>query len=195
MLRDYAICGGTFDPVHYGHLLLAECAREQLGLERVVFVPAAQGPHKDAAPRAAAEHRLAMLRAAVEGNPAFEVSDCELRRGGVSYTIETVLLMRRLYGGAPVVLIGADNLNELDTWRRIGELARLVRFAYAPRPGSPTPRAAPVPGLRHVELAMPAFAVSSTLLRERAARGQSLRYLTPPPVISYIARHELYQPA
>lgn len=192
MRRGYALCGGAFDPVHYGHLLLAECAREQLGLERVIFVPSARGPHRSEPPRAPARARLEMLQSAVADNPAFVVEDCELLRGGVSYTIDTVETLIGRYGPEITVLVGADNLAGLRSWHRVEELIGLVRFACAPRPGTPPEAPSPPPGTRCVELKMPLFDVSSTLLRRRLCQGESLRYLTPPAVISYIAEKRLY---
>jgi len=189
----YAVFGGSFDPVHLGHLLLSELAREQLSLERVVFVPAAQGPHKDVAPRANNEQRLAMLRLAIEDRTEFTVDDCELDRGGVSYTIDTVRQLIKRFGEQPCLLIGADNLNELLTWREIETLTKLVTFAYAPRPGSLVLEEKPLLNMRVERIAMPLFAVSSTEIRRRAATGRSLRYQVPEAVRSYIMEHGLYQ--
>jgi nicotinate-nucleotide adenylyltransferase len=190
MPGETAIFGGTFDPVHYGHLLLAETARDQLRLERVVFVPAARGPHRARSPRAAAADRLAMLELALADNPAFALTELELRRGGLSYTIETV---ERLGLEQPWLLVGADNLVELQDWHRIGELVRLVRFAYVPRPGVTIDEGLLPPGTRTRSLEMPLCGVSSTLLRRRAEAGRSLLYLTPDPVIGYIAERKLYR--
>jgi len=189
----YALFGGSYDPVHLGHLLLATFAREKLDLDRVYFIPAARGPHRDHPPKAAEPHRLAMLRLALEGEPAFVPDDIELRRGGVSYTIDTVLRFRELLGGEPVILVGADNLNDLGAWHRVDELVRLARFAYAPRPGSViTPEKIP-PGTRASAIPMPPFGVSSTLVRQRAAAGLSLRWLVPDPVAHYIVDNGLYR--
>ena len=119
MKRTTAIFGGTFDPVHYGHLLIAETAREQLGLERIVFVPAARGPHRDNAPRASAKDRLAMLELALVDAPAFSIDTQELERGGLSYTIDTVEAARRSSMDVLWLIVGADNLVELKEWHRI----------------------------------------------------------------------------
>ncbi|MBD3399302.1 MAG: nicotinate (nicotinamide) nucleotide adenylyltransferase [Candidatus Coatesbacteria bacterium] len=190
MSGETAIFGGTFDPIHYGHLLLAETARDQLELGRIIFVPAARGPHRDRSPRASAADRLAMLELALADNPAFALTELELRRGGLSYTIETV---ERLGLEQPWLLVGADNLVELEDWHRIGELVRLVRFAYVPRPGVTIDEGVLPPGTRTRALEMPPFGVSSTLLRKHVVAGRSLRYLTPDPVIGYIAESRLYR--
>jgi nicotinate-nucleotide adenylyltransferase len=189
----YALFGGSYDPVHLGHLLLATFAREELELDRVYFIPAARGPHRDHPPIAAESHRLAMLRLALEGEPAFVADDIELRRGGVSYTIDTVLRFRELRGGEPVILVGADNLNDLGTWHRVDELVRLARFAYAPRPGSAIAPDGLPPGTRVSAIPMPPCGVSSTLVRQRAAAGLSLRWLVPDPVARYIGESGLYR--
>ncbi|HDR06495.1 MAG TPA: nicotinate (nicotinamide) nucleotide adenylyltransferase, partial [Candidatus Coatesbacteria bacterium] len=192
-VQKYALFGGSYDPVHSGHLLLATFAREQLGLERVYFIPAALGPHRQSAPRAEGAHRLAMLQLALEGEGAFLVDDLELRRGGVSYTMDTVLRFRELLGAEPVLLVGADNMGELHTWHRIDELVKLARFAYAPRPGEEViPEKLPA-GVRVERLEMPLFGVSSTLVRERAAAGLSLRGLVPDAVARYIEEKRLYR--
>ena len=189
----YAIFGGSFDPVHLGHLLLAELAREQLSLERVVFVPAAQGPHKEIAPRATNARRMEMLRLALGDRNEFSIDECELKRGGVSYTIDTIRLLSKKWGEQPYLLIGADNLNELLTWRDIETLSKLVTFAYAPRPGSSVVEVKPLPDMRVEKIEMPLFAVSSTQIRQRAASGLSLRYQVPESVRRYIGEHGLYQ--
>jgi nicotinate-nucleotide adenylyltransferase len=191
--EKYALFGGSYDPVHLGHLLLATFARERLELDRVYFIPAARGPHRDHPPIAAQSHRLAMLRLALEGEPTFVPDDVEIRRGGVSYTIDTVLRFREMLGGEPVILVGADNLNDLGAWHRVNELVRLAGFAYAPRPGSVfTPDRLPA-GTRVSEIPMPPFGVSSTLVRERAAAGLSLRWLVPDAVARYIGEKGLYR--
>jgi nicotinate-nucleotide adenylyltransferase len=189
----YALFGGSYDPVHLGHLLLATFAREKLELDRVYFIPAARGPHRDRPPEASDAHRLAMLRLALEGEPAFVLDDIELRRGGVSYTLDTVLRFREILGGEPVLLVGADNLNDLGTWHRVDELVRLARFAYAPRPGSVVEPGRLPAEARVSEIPMPPFGVSSTLVRRRAAAGLRLRWLVPDPVARYIGERGLYR--
>jgi nicotinate-nucleotide adenylyltransferase len=189
------VFGGTFDPPHLGHLALAEWAREQLGLSRVLFVPAGQPPHKRGRRVTPARHRLAMTRLAVRGHPAFAVSAIEARRRGPSFTVETLRALRRRFPRAELwLLVGADSLNELHTWRAPQEIVALSRLAVAARPGA---RRAPASAGRRppraVRLENPGIAVSSSALRSRSAAGASLRYLVPDAVAAYIRRHRLYR--
>jgi nicotinate-nucleotide adenylyltransferase len=178
--------GGTFDPVHHGHLILARDARERLGLERVVFLPSARSPHKGAGPLAAEAVRLAMLQAAVAGEPGLEVDDFELRRPPPSFAIDTVEEMQRRHPGAEwYYLIGADNVGALATWRRYDELRRLVRFVVLAR-GDAAVGGEFVTLPRRVE-------ISATEIRERVARGESVRYYVPETVWEIMKQHSLYQ--
>ena len=186
------IYGGTFDPVHHGHLILARDAVEQLGLARLIFVPAARSPHKlDRAPGAPGGVRLEMLRAAVAGErEIFEVDPCELGRAGPSYTVDTVhALHARLPDAELHYLIGADNIPELHTWHRIDELRTLVRFVVFHRhvPDAPGPAAESLPTLGRV------LDLSSTEIRNRVASGRSIRYLVPETVAAVIEAHGLYR--
>jgi nicotinate-nucleotide adenylyltransferase len=196
-LRRLGVFGGTFDPPHVGHLALAEWAREELGLDRVLFVPAGTPPHKRAA-RAGAAHRLAMTRRAVRGNPAFAVSTIESRRAGPSYTADTLAAVAKANPGAELwLLMGADMYATFDSWVRPGEIAALAALAVALRPGTRAPRVSRAArsgrGVRW--LTNPALEVSSSAVRERARRGASLRYLVPDAVARYVAKHRLYRAA
>lgn len=188
------ILGGTFDPVHVAHLAIAEQAREQLELDRVVFVPAWIAPHKPANRVAAArtQHRLTMLQLAIEDNAAFCISCVELDRGGVSYTIDTLRTLRAQYGSETTLylLIGADNWAIFDTWREPEAIKELCDIAVYPRPGYKLPERGP---RLHV-LEGPAFDLSATWLRERLARGLSVRYLLPESVRAYVNAHHVYSP-
>lgn len=183
------IYGGSFDPVHHGHLILALDAIEQLALDILHLVPAAANPFKRDAAITAPEHRLAMLHLATEGLPRVVVDDRELRRGGVSFAIETVRELVSGYPGAEIyLLIGEDNAPLLDQWHRFEELRELVRFAAFPR-ANPSPGSPPVPVAsigRRIDL-------SSTELRNRVAAGQSIRQLTPAAVAEYIEQTGLYR--
>jgi nicotinate-nucleotide adenylyltransferase len=194
------IFGGTFDPIHVGHLAAAEVARAELGLARVVFVPAARPPHKDAVV-APAEDRLAMVRLAVADNPAFEVSDAEVRRPGPSFTVDT---LRTLAGEQPsqelFYLLGSDSLLDLPTWHDPEGLCRLATFAVLLRPGWPRARleawhAAQPPGRRPrmVVVEVPALDVASRDLRRRLALGRTVRYLLPEAVRTYALERGLYR--
>ena len=207
------VFGGTFDPIHYGHLRLAETAREALGLTRVRLIPAGQPPHR-ATPGAGGAHRLAMARLAAADNPAFEVDPAEVEAAQASYTILSLERLRAELGPRRplVLLLGVDAFLGLPTWRRWTELFDFAHLAVANRPGysldgatmpaalaeeatrrqasSSILRAAPAGHL--VQFAMTPLAISATDIRARCAAGQSLRYLLPPPVVDYISRHQLY---
>ncbi len=180
-----ALYGGTFDPIHHGHLILAREAMEQLGLDRVVFVPAAQSPHKLHREPAPPCVRLEMVQAAVSGEPGFTCDDAEAERPGPSFTIDTVARYVALHPGAELYyFIGHDNVRELHTWRRIDELRKLVRFVVFDRDGC---------DLRHDFLHVTRqIDISATEVRARVARGASIRYLVPEPVAAIIARARLY---
>jgi len=188
--------GGSFDPVHFGHLLAAQDAYEQHGLGRLVIVPAAQTPLKSGDPCSSAADRLAMVRAATEWDTRFEVSDFELRKGGISYTIDSARHFRALHPKDQLYwVIGGDQLPLLHLWRDIGELARLVEFIFLERPGYPVKAAPDIPGLRLHRCDGHLLAISSTELRERTRRGLSLDYFVPHKAIVYIRSQGLYRDA
>jgi nicotinate-nucleotide adenylyltransferase len=186
--------GGSFDPVHFGHLMAAQDAYEQHGLDRLILVPAAQAPLKPNDVQSSIEDRLAMLRAAVEWDRRFEISDLELRRGGVSYTIDSVRYFRALYPNDDLYwVIGGDQLPKLHLWKDIRELARLVEFIFLERPGFPVRAVPDIPGLRLHRCDGHLLAISSTELRERTRRGLSLDYFVPHKAIVYIKARGLYR--
>ena len=192
------LMGGTFDPIHIGHLILAEQARERFALERVLFVTAGCPPHKLGEPVTDVAHRLEMTRLAVADNEHFECSTIEIERPGPSYTVDTIKQVLELHGpGAEVyLLIGADEGRELMTWREPYEIARLARIVIANRPDLPASEAiAALPedfAARITPLEMPGVDISSTDLRERARSGRSIRYLVPKAVEEYIWAKGLY---
>ncbi len=197
------IMGGTFDPVHLGHLAVAEESREVLGLERVLFVPARVPPHKPDGAVAGGEDRLAMVRLAIAGNPAFEASRIDLDRPGPSFTADTVALLSaevRDRGGTPdlTLIMSTETLAGLRTWRDPDRLLRACRVAVVPREDQPLPDAAwlasQFPGLedRFDLLDGPRLAISSTEIRARVAAGRSIRYLVPDAVERHIHDHGLY---
>jgi nicotinate-nucleotide adenylyltransferase len=198
------IMGGTFDPIHVGHLAIAEEARDALGLARILFVPAGRPPHKPAGSVTAAEHRVAMVALAIADNPAFELSRLEVDRPGASYTADTVHDLRRAEeaaGRTPdlTLILSAETLLDLPGWRDPERLLAAVRLAVVPREGYP----APDPGwlTEHLPgqedrvhfLEGPRLGLSSTALRERVAQGRSIRYLVPAEVARYIADRRLYR--
>lgn len=188
------VLGGRFDPPHFGHLALAEQAREALGLDEVRFVPAGDPPHKGV--RASAEDRVAMTRLATDDHPDFRVDDRELRRAGPSYAIDTVEELRRERPDAELAyLIGADAYAEIATWHRAEAFVRSATVVVVPRPGTPRTdldgldepfRSAP----RRLDIVP--CGLSSTLLRRRIRQGRSLRYLTPDAVARYLHARRLY---
>lgn len=183
---NIALFGGTFDPIHHGHLILAREALEQLALDRVVFIPAARSPHKLTHPPSPAEIRLEMVRAAVVDEPHFEVDEEETQRAGPSFTIDTVESWRaRVPGAALFYFIGHDNVRELPTWRRYAELRTLVQFVVFGRGENSVPHDFPTIA-RRVD-------ISATDIRARVARGASIRYLVPESVRAIIAARGLYQ--
>jgi nicotinate-nucleotide adenylyltransferase len=205
MSRRIGLCGGSFNPIHVGHLVAARAAAEALHLDRVVLIPASAPPHKDAAGLVAAAHRLAMTRLAVQGDPLFEVSDLELLRQGPSYTIDTVTDVRARLGPTAELfwIIGGDSLPELATWRRIDELVRAVQIVTTVRPGCPAANLEPLRSqieprdferLLANRIETPAIEISASDIRSRVAAGKSIAYLTPPAVVQYIETHRLYHP-
>ena len=186
--------GGSFDPIHFGHLLAAQDAYEQHRLDRLIIVPAAQAPLKPNEVQSTASDRLAMVRAATEWDTRFEVSDFELSRGGVSFTIDSARHFRGLFPNDDLYwVIGGDQLPKLHLWKDIGELATIVQFIFLERPGYPVKAAPDVPGLRLLRCDGHLLAISSTELRERTRRGLSLDYFVPHKAIVYIREKGLYR--
>jgi nicotinate-nucleotide adenylyltransferase len=185
-LKKIAIYGGTFDPVHHAHLILARQAIEALGLDKVILVPAAISPLKKAAPVASGEVRLAMLRAAITGEPEFEVDDCELLRPPPSYTIDTVEDIRQRECDAAIYcLIGEDNIEQLPRWHRFAELEKTVRFVVLDRSGKQPSHS--------YQLIHRRIDISATEIRRRVGQNESIRYLVPDSVEEIIQREKLYR--
>jgi nicotinate-nucleotide adenylyltransferase len=193
------VLGGTFDPPHVAHLVLADQAREQLQLDTVLWVPAGDPWRKSDRDVTTAEHRLAMVRLATQGSAVFEVSLLEVLQKGPSYTVDTLAALseerrpRELY-----CILGDDALDDLPNWHEPERLISLATLAVAARRGGPRSAAAldailPGLGAAVVWLVMPRLDVSSTDLRRRALEGRSVRYLVPPPVADYIREHRLYR--
>jgi nicotinate-nucleotide adenylyltransferase len=184
-LKKIGIYGGTFDPVHNAHLILARDALETLGLDEIIFVPASISPLKKTAPVASGELRLAMLRAAIKGESKFVAGDCELRRPPPSYTIDTVEELQQGHRHMAIhCLIGEDNVQTLKKWHRFDELEKMVRFVVLDRTGQLPTSSYPVID-RKID-------ISATEIRMRVASGQSIRYLVPPAVEEIIRREKLY---
>jgi nicotinate-nucleotide adenylyltransferase len=198
------ILGGTFDPFHAGHLALARAARDELGLERILVVPAAAPPHKLGRPISAAADRLAMVEAGIADEPGLEVSHVELDRAGPSYTVDTVAGLaaaERAAGREPdiSVILSAESFSSLAGWREPRRLLDLARIVVAPRAGHPVPDRATIDRLtngraeRVTPVEAPLVDVSASSIRRRAAAGESLDGLVPPAVATYIRAHRLYR--
>jgi nicotinate-nucleotide adenylyltransferase len=198
MAEAVGIMGGTFDPIHFGHLLAAEEARFRLALDRVVFVPNGEPPHKKDYSVSSGVRRYEMVVLATASNPAFEASRLEVERRGPSYAVDTLRELRGELGRETKLyfITGADAVLELLSWRSPEKLVELCEFVAVTRPGYDLERlgkrlSAELPACVHV-LDVPGVHISSTELRRRAAAGESLRYLTPSSVVRYIAAHGLY---
>jgi nicotinate-nucleotide adenylyltransferase len=184
-LKKFGIFGGTFDPVHHGHLILARDAAETRQLDSVIFIPAARSPHKLEQQSTSPAVRLEMLRAAIDGESNFAVDPMELERPPPSYAVDTVETLRQREPDAEFFfLVGEDNVARLSTWHRFPELAKLVQFVVLDRSGLNTGH--PYPAIRrHLD-------ISATDIRKRVASGQSIRYLVPPAVETIIRERQLY---
>lgn len=203
MGKRIGLYGGSFDPIHCGHLIVARALTEALDLERTILLPSGRPPHKTGERLADAAHRAAMVKLAIEGEPLFEYSDYDLTRDGPSYTIDTVTHFReRLGSGAELCwMIGADSLAELTTWHRVSDLVDACRIVTAARAGSEsiawdqlgdTLSEAQITRLRADTLPTPLIEISATDIRRRVSAGRSIRYLVPDCVRKYIEEHRLY---
>ncbi len=198
--KTLGIMGGTFNPVHYGHLIAAECARVEFGLDKVIFVPARIPPHKDATGILDEDIRYHMVEMAVRNNTAFEVSDLELKRGGISYTIDTIDYYWKAYPGCRLFFImGLDSLFIMDTWKEAERLAGMCRFIVVTRPGynindeEKMRDKLPSTFWDHSDfIQIPGLDISSSDIRKRRATGKPIRYMLPEEVESYIRANHLY---
>jgi len=188
-MPSIGLFGGSFDPVHHGHLIVARVAAESLGLDEVRFMPAREQPFKRGRHAAPAADRAVMLELAIAGSPGFAVERAELERPGPSYTVDTLESLR---GREPravfTLLLGADAAAELGAWHRAGELPGLARIVVLARPGTPVPSSP----LIAASLEVPAVDISATEIRRRARAGLPVRYWVPDAVAEYMARHRLY---
>jgi len=195
-VKKLALFGGSFNPVHLAHLIIAERAADALDVDRLLFMPCSVPALKPDDQMVAGEHRLAMVRLAAAGNPRFRASDLELRRGGRSYTVETLTELKKKHGldrSGLFLVIGGDNLADLLSWRAPEEINRLCRIVVADRPG--ISYVGRVLGFIRdlIIVDTPLMHLSSTDIRKRLLEGRSIRYLVPPAVERYIARHQLYR--
>ncbi|MDD5691257.1 MAG: nicotinate-nucleotide adenylyltransferase [Candidatus Omnitrophica bacterium] len=184
------VLGGTFNPVHIGHLILAEEAREKLGLDKIIFIPTALPPHKDNLNIAPADKRLKMLKLAIRGNRHFAVSDIEVKRMGRSYTIDTLKELKCRYSRDELYfIIGSDLLKYLNEWKDLNEITKMVKFVVATRPGYPLEQ---IPHYMQT-LAIRAVDVSGFEVRQAVAKNKSFGYLVTDKVFDYIKKSKLYK--
>lgn len=195
------ILGGTFDPIHYGHLVIAEDCWAQLGLDEVLFVPAGAPPHKRGQKVSPAVDRIEMVRRAIADNHHFRLSRVDVDRPGVSYSVEMVSRLRRDLGDdlSFFFIVGRDALADLPLWREPARLAELCQIVAVNRPGYPPldlaslEPAIPRASARILQLVVPELSISASILRERVREGRPITYMTPDAVIEYIQQHRLYR--
>jgi len=190
-----AIFGGTFDPIHQGHLVLAEVARTQFKLDRVIFLPTGIPPHKSA-PSASSPQRLAMVKRAIHGHPAFQVSDWEVRQKAKVYTVDTLAHFREKHPQDTLFfIVGSDSLKAIKTWKSGADVLRSASFLVAERPGAVW-TSIPLALRRQTQkIAAPLMDIASQTLRAHVAAGQSIRYQVPAAVARYIQTHGMYRKA
>jgi nicotinate-nucleotide adenylyltransferase len=187
------IIGGSFDPVHFGHLAIARLAQEHFRLRKIYFVPASMPPHKSL-PHASPRHRLDMVKLAIKGETGFKVWDGEIRRGGKSYTLDTLKSFTRSNPHAPIYfIIGSDNLKEIPLWHKYPELLKRATFCVAHRPGHSLELPRELRSMRIKIFPSPEWKISSTMIRGYLAQGYSCEYLLPKEVLGYISKHGLYR--
>ncbi len=197
---DIGVLGGTFDPIHNAHLIVADEVRTRLNLDQVLFVPAGQPWLKKDSPILAVEHRVPMVRLAIADKPYFQLSTIEIDRAGPTYSVDTIAELQAQLGAENELffILGWDNLAQLSQWRQPSELIKMCRLVAVPRPGYRLPSLdsleAVIPGLsqRLILLDKPEIDISATEIRKRVARGLSIRHLVPQPVAKYIRLHKLY---
>ncbi|MDF2593019.1 MAG: nicotinate-nucleotide adenylyltransferase [Clostridia bacterium] len=198
----YAIMGGTFDPIHFGHLAAAETVRQTLNCQKVIFIPLGNPPHKKNRILSDAIHRYTMTVLATNSNPDFEVSNIEVNRDGYTYTLNTIIELKKYYGNDVELLFitGADALLEIETWYKVEELLKLCSFVAVTRPGYDKlmleQKLLYLQSKYNSELHIidvPGLNISSTDIRERIKNGASIRYLVPEAVEQYILKHQLFK--
>ena len=199
-MKKYGIFGGSFNPIHYGHLMICEYIKEEMGLDKVIFIPTGNPPHKDLG--VSAEDRYEMVRLAISPNPDFEISDIETTRVKLSYTVDTIRELKEIYKEEKLYfLIGLDSLFQLKTWKKIDDLSQEIEFVVALRPGyidkeeiyNEIDFLRENFGTKINLIKTPLYEISSTDLRDRIHEGKSLRYLIPKKVLDYIEESGFYK--
>lgn len=199
-MKKYGIFGGSFNPIHYGHLMICEYIKEEMSLDKVIFIPTGNPPHKEL--ELSAEDRYEMVRLAISPNPDFEISDIETTRVKKSYTVDTIRELKKIYKEEKLYfLIGLDSLFQLKTWMKIGDLSQEIEFVVALRPGYLDKEEINKEidflrenfGTKINLIKTPLYEISSTDLRDRIREGKSLRYLIPKKVLDYIEESGFYK--
>lgn len=199
-MKKYGIFGGSFNPIHYGHLMICEYIKEEMGLDKVIFIPTGNPPHKEIG--VSAEDRYEMVKLAISPNPDFEISDIETTRVNLSYTVDTIRELKKIYKKEKLYfLIGLDSLFQLKTWKKIGDLSQEIEFVVALRPGYIDKEEINNEidflrenfGTKINLIKTPLYEISSTDLRDRIHEGKSLRYLIPKKVLNYIEESGFYK--
>lgn len=199
-MKKYGIFGGSFNPIHYGHLMICEYIKEEMGLDKVIFIPTGNPPHKEI--DVSAEDRYQMVKLAIASNPDFEISDIETTRVKLSYTVDTIKELKKTYKEEKLYfLIGLDSLFQLKTWKKIKDLSREIEFVVAQRPGYLDEENIKREieflresyGTKITLIKTPLYEISSTDLRQRIKEDKSLRYLIPEKVIDYIKESDFYK--
>ena len=198
--KRVGIMGGTFDPIHIGHLVIAELVRDEFSLDKVVFIPAAEPPHKLNQKVTRAEHRYVMTEMAIASNPHFEISDIEMRRTGPSYTINTMTELVKDFGDDNdfYFIVGADSILDLPNWDRVDDLLNLCHFVGTSRPGcivdmeKMKAELGEIAGEKIHIIETPELEISSTDIRRRLSKGTSIKYIVPAEVEEYIYKNKLY---
>ncbi len=189
-MKRIGILGGTFNPIHIGHLMIAQAVLEKFNLDKVVFVPSYLPPHKSGRNLIDAEHRLRMVRLAVRGNRNFTVSHFEIAKGGKSYSVNTVRHFRQCYPNAKLFfIIGSDHIAKLHTWKNIAEVVKMVSFVAVYRPGFKTIHSR----IQVKSMLIPAVHTSSSDIRRRLVAGKTVKHLVPENVLRYIRKYKLYR--
>lgn len=187
--------GGTFDPIHNGHLIIAEWVREELQLEKIIFIPAGDPPHKQESNITSIKHRLAMVSLAIEANDRFSLSDIEAKKAGKSYTVETLRVLQNHFSSPTKLfwIIGSDSLLDLPNWFQPDEIVRLAQIVVYPRSGYSVNEAAARFKDRVLYVDSPLIDISATTIRDRIRQEKSVRYFLPESVLKYIHRENLYR--
>lgn len=199
-MKKYGIFGGSFNPIHYGHLMICEYIKEEMGLDKVIFIPTGNPPHKEI--EVSAKDRYEMVKTAISPNPDFEISDIETTRVKLSYTVDTIRELKEIYKEEKLYfIIGMDSLFQLKTWKKIKDLSSEIEFVVAKRPGYLDDEKINREikylkenfGTKIILVETPLYEISSTDLRDRIKKGKSLRYLIPKKVLNYIEESEFYK--